>query len=99
MTAELWLNGHVITGDTANEPKNCRSSVENAEQRPFALDEAERKLLQEVIDDLAAGGGRTDLAASRFKHLMRNAGVAVGSGLYKPVVEVASDAAKKVLMG
>ena len=21
MTAELWLNGHVITGDTANEPK------------------------------------------------------------------------------
>lgn len=73
--------------------------MENAEQRPFALDEAERKLLQEVIDDLAAGGGRTDLAASRFKHLMRNAGVAVGSGLYKLVVEVASDAAKKVLMG
>ena len=63
------------------------------------LDEAERKQLQEVIDDLAAGGARTDLAASRFKRLMRKAGVAVGSGLYKVVVDVASDAAKKVLMG
>jgi hypothetical protein len=30
---------------------------------------------------------------------MRKAGVAVGSGLYKVVVDVASDAAKKVLMG
>jgi len=30
---------------------------------------------------------------------MRNAGVAVSSGLDKLVVDVASDAAKKVLMG
>jgi len=48
---------------------------------------------------LAAGGARTDLAAGRFRDLMRNAGVAVSSGLDKLVVDVASDAAKKVLMG
>lgn len=153
MTAELCLNGHVITGDTANEPEKmskfcgecgaetirscpkCGASLRGDHvymgqitwMTPPAycyscgagfpwtvakitaakehageieeLDEAEREQLQEVIDDLAAGGARTDLAASRFKRLMRKAGVAVGSGLYKVVVDVASDAAKKVLMG
>jgi hypothetical protein len=37
------------------------------------LDEAERELLLEAIDDLATGGARTDLAASRFKCLMKRA--------------------------
>jgi hypothetical protein len=63
------------------------------------LDETEIKQLQEAIDDLAGGGPRTDLAAGRFKRLMKKASVAVGSGLYKVVVDVASDAAKKLLMG
>jgi hypothetical protein len=30
---------------------------------------------------------------------MKKAGVAVGSGLYKVVVDIASDAAKKALLG
>jgi len=63
------------------------------------LDKTERKQLQEAIDDLVIGGPRTDLAASRFKQFMRKAGVAVGSGLYKVVVDVASDIAKKLLVG
>jgi hypothetical protein len=63
------------------------------------LDDAERKQLQDAIEDLAASGPRTDLAASRFKRFMKKAGVAVGNGLYKVVLEVASDAAKKALMG
>ena len=40
------------------------------------LDEAKRKELQEAIGDLAAGGARIDLAASRVKRLMKKAGVA-----------------------
>jgi len=63
------------------------------------LDEAEREQLREAIDDLAAGGARTDLAASRFKRLMKKAGVEFGSGLYKVVVDVASDTAKKLMIG
>jgi hypothetical protein len=63
------------------------------------LDAAERTQLQSAIDDLAAGGARTDLAASRFKRLMKKAGETVGGGLYKIVVDVASEAAKKALMG
>jgi hypothetical protein len=63
------------------------------------LDSAEKTQLQGAIDDLAAGGARTELAASRFKRLMKKAGETVGSGLYKVVVDVASEAAKKALTG
>lgn len=63
------------------------------------LDEAERKQLQEDIGELVAGGPRTDLAASRFKRLMKKAGEVAGSGLYKVVVDVASETAKKLFTG
>lgn len=63
------------------------------------LDANEKEQLQSAIDDLAAGGARTELAAGRFKRLMKKAGQSVGGGLYKIVVDVASEAAKKALMG
>ncbi len=63
------------------------------------LDAGEKEQLQGAIDDLATGGARTELAASRFKRLMKKAGQTVGGGLYKIVVDVASEAAKKALMG
>jgi hypothetical protein len=63
------------------------------------LDATERAQLQGAIDDLAAGGARIDLAASRFKRLMKKAGQTVGSGLYKIVLDVATEAAKKALVG
>jgi hypothetical protein len=153
MSAELCLNGHVITGDTQNEPEKtskfcrecgaatvracseCGASIRGdhvylgsitwmtapnycdscgtafpwttakiAAAKEHAaevegLDEAERKQLHEAIEDLAAGGPRTDLAASRFKRLMKKAGEVAGSGLYKVVVDVSSEAAKKAIMG
>jgi hypothetical protein len=63
------------------------------------LDEAEKTRLQGAIDDLAVGGPRTELAASRFKSLMGKAGQAVGSGLYKIVLDVATEAAKRAITG
>jgi len=153
MCAELCLDGHVITGDTENEPEKtskfcgeCGAETIRACPKCGAplrgdhvymgtitwmapsnycygcgaafpwtiakiaaakehaaeiedLDETERRQLQETIDDLAAGGARTELAASRFKRLMKKAGVAAGRGFYQVVVDVASDAAKKALMG
>jgi hypothetical protein len=41
----------------------------------------------------------TELAASRFKRLTKKAGEAVGGTLYKIVVDVASEAAKKAIVG
>ena len=63
------------------------------------LDETEKSRLASAIDDLAADGPRTELAASRFRTLMSKAGQAVGSGLYKIVLDVATEAAKKAITG
>jgi hypothetical protein len=61
------------------------------------LNDGERKQLQGAIDDLAADGPKTHLAASRFKRLMQKAGQTAGSGLYKFVLDVVSETAKKAL--
>ena len=63
------------------------------------LDPAERALLQEAIEDLAQDGPRTALGASRFKKLTQKAGQSAGSGLYKIAVDLASETAKKLLLG
>jgi hypothetical protein len=62
------------------------------------LDDQERNQLQESIDDLAVGGPRVELAASRFRRLTKKAGKTVGDGLYKIVVDVLSETAKKTLL-
>lgn len=63
------------------------------------LDDNEKEQLMSAIDDLTTDGARTELAASRFKKLMKKAGQAVGSGIYKVVVDIASEAAKKAING
>jgi hypothetical protein len=63
------------------------------------LDETEKARLASAIDDLATDGPRTELTANRFKTLMSKAGQALGSGIYKIVLDVATEAAKKVIMG
>jgi hypothetical protein len=78
-----------------------KAKIEAAKEHASDLDhlsEDEKVQLQGAIDDIAAGGARTDLAVSRFKRLMKKAGQAVGSGLYKVAIDVASDAAKKGLL-
>lgn len=61
------------------------------------LDAAERAKLQEAIEDLATGGPRTELGASRFKRLMEKVGKPAASGLYKLVLDVVTEAAKKTI--
>jgi hypothetical protein len=63
------------------------------------LDEGEKQQLQNTLDDLASDGPRTELGASRFKRLMKKAGQTAGSGLYKIAIDLASEAAKKSLLG
>jgi hypothetical protein len=63
------------------------------------LDEHERQQLPGIIDDLASGGPRTELAVGRVKRIIKKVGPAVGSGLQKIVMDVASEAAKKLLLG
>jgi hypothetical protein len=61
------------------------------------LDEHERQQLPGIIDDLASGGPRTELAVGRFNRIMKKVAPTVGSVLQRVVVDVASETAKKLL--
>ena len=61
------------------------------------LDEHERQQLPGIIDDLASGGPRTELAVGHFNRIMKKVAPTVGSVLQRVVVDVASETAKKLL--
>lgn len=62
-----------------------------------ALNEDERKAWATTLDDLIADTPRTQLAAVRFKKYFAKAGAATAAAMREIVVEIASEAAKKVL--
>jgi hypothetical protein len=59
----------------------------------------DRAKLKKAIDDIAAGGPRAEVGAARFKRLAGKATTAVGQALWKISVELASEAAKKIMLG
>jgi hypothetical protein len=59
----------------------------------------DRAKLKTAIDDVAAGGPRAEAGAARIKRMVGKAGTGVGHALWKISVEVASEAAKKILIG
>jgi hypothetical protein len=68
-----------------------------AEIEDFTTDE--RTQLEAAIVDLSTPNPRAELGAARFKRLMRRVAPSVGNGLWKIVLDVASEAAKKALTG
>jgi hypothetical protein len=59
----------------------------------------DRAKLKTAIDDVASGGARAEAGAVRVKRMLGKASTAVGQALWKIVVDVASEAAKKILTG
>ena len=59
----------------------------------------DRAKLKSAIDDIAGGGSRAEVGAARIKRLLGKAGTAVGQAIWRISIEVASEAAKKVLTG
>ena len=59
----------------------------------------DRAKLKTAIEEVAAGGPRAEVGAARIKRLLGKASSGVGQALWKISVEVASEAAKKVLLG
>jgi hypothetical protein len=58
----------------------------------------DRANLKTAIDDVAGGGPRAEVGAARIKRMVGKAGTAVGQALWKISVEVASEAARKILI-
>jgi len=59
----------------------------------------DRAKLKIAIDDVAAGGPRAEVGAARIKRMLNKAGTAVGQALWKISVDVASETAKKIMLG
>lgn len=59
----------------------------------------DRAKLKTAIEDVATCGPRAEAGAARIKRMVGKAGTAVGQALWKISVEVASEAAKKILTG
>ncbi len=59
----------------------------------------DRATLKIAIEEVAAGGPRAEVGAARIKRLLGKASSGVGRALWKISVDVASEAAKKVLLG
>jgi hypothetical protein len=55
--------------------------------------------LKTALDDVVAGGPKAEAGAARIKKMIGKASTAVGQALWKITVDVASEAAKKILMG
>jgi hypothetical protein len=59
----------------------------------------ERAKLKNDLDEVAGGGPRSEVGALRIKRLVGKTTTAVGQALWKISLDVASEAAKKILLG
>jgi hypothetical protein len=55
--------------------------------------------LKSAIDDVTSGGPRGELGAVRIKKMVGKAGGAVDNALWKITVDIASEAARKIMLG
>jgi hypothetical protein len=63
------------------------------------LSETEKEQLAATFVDIISENPRTTLAATRFKRIIKKAGKAVGEAVQKTIVDVASETAKKIILG
>jgi len=63
-----------------------------------SLSPTEKQDFDRAVSDLMKEGPRTGLAAEKFKRYCKQAGKAVGEGVYKIVIDVVSETAKKILI-
>jgi len=80
------------TAEKLEAAKGLAEELEN-------LTAEDREKLKTAIDYVAAGGPRAEAGAARIKRMLGKASTAVGQALWKITVDVASEAAKKILTG
>jgi hypothetical protein len=68
-------------------------------QEDESLTDADKQQLVSTFVDITSENPRTTVAATRFKRIIRKAGKAVGEAVQKTIVEVASETAKKIILG
>jgi hypothetical protein len=80
------------TAEKIEAAKSLADELEN-------LSAEDRAALKITIDDVAGGGPRAEAGAARLKRMLGKATTTAGQALYRIVVDVASEATKKMLLG
>jgi hypothetical protein len=80
---------------TESKIEAAKQLIELAEK----LDDAEKATLTADLPDLVRDTPRTQVAATRFKRLAAKVGGGITSALRDIIVDIASEAAKKVILG
>jgi hypothetical protein len=81
-----WTAAKIAAG------KELADEIEN-------LSGEDRDKLKQALEDVSSDGPRTSLGAARLKKLLGNATSAVGKAAWKIAIEVATETAKKTLLG
>lgn len=63
------------------------------------LSEPDRAIVKQALDEVGQGGPEAEVAAVRLRRLLSKAGTKAGQALWKMTVDVATEAAKKILLG
>jgi hypothetical protein len=63
------------------------------------LNKEEHKTLEKSIDEITTNNPQASVGATRIKKILAKVGGAAGEILQKTIIEVASESAKKVLLG
>ncbi len=63
------------------------------------LPDEDRRQLGQALTDIQTDGPRTEIGASRLRKLLKQGALTAGSALYKVALDVATDAAKKMIVG
>jgi hypothetical protein len=58
-----------------------------------------KELLKNTLDDIIAENPKTEMAAIKFKHTMSTMGQETANALRDITVDIASETAKKILLG
>jgi len=154
-TAQICLNGHVVTASSTAHPElkrqfcdrcgaatitecpKCKANIRGSYHSPdfFSLgmfeapkfcsdcgaaypwtessleaahdlvsemetiSDEERRILMQTLDELVKETPQTEVAALRFKKIMRKVGTEATDALRKIIVEILSEAAKKAILG
>jgi hypothetical protein len=107
-----WPPGKGISRSPKNPPAFCHGCGHpypwtEARQQALAelvddadgMAEDDKQRLREALRDIQTDGPRTEVGAGRLKKIIKQGALTVGSGLYKVALDVATDAAKKLIVG
>jgi hypothetical protein len=79
--------------------EKCLQAAEELIREDESLGTEDKNRLAAALPDMTSENPRTTLAATRFKRIIKGMGRGVGESVQKIMIEIASETAKKIILG